>query len=206
MPAARYTKMKAITTIARILQIVNDTNYTVTPNGSYSPAPTVTQGPSLSSTTFTSYTPTQTFNMSAYYSATVSPMQSQSLSSSPSVTRSVTQSVTPSVMPIVTATPTPKITYQVAQSSSPFYALTPEQWAYILVPCICFAVITCWCNVKLWSRVEDLDHELKQYQSQRIQNNPAYHSSVRNVIPFLKFSDRYIIFLCNSVQIISFLN
>ena len=166
MPAAPYTKMKAITTIARILQIVNDTNYTVTPNGSYSP--TATQAPSLSSTTFSSYTPTQTFNMTAYYSATVSPMpsQSQSLSSSPSLT----------------ATPTQKITYQVVQSSSPFYALTPEQWAYILVPCICFAVITCWCNVKLWSRVEDLDHELKQYQSQRI-HNPAYHSSIRNVLP-----------------------
>lgn len=175
MPAARYTNMQAITTVARLLQVINSTNYTASPIGSYSPAPTVSASPvsSFSVTSFTSYTPIQTFNMSGYYSATVSGSASTSYSPMPSPSF-----ISPITVPSVSNSPR-------APSSSPFYVLTPEQWAYILVPCISFAVITCWCNINLWSRVDELDHQLKTYQSLRIQNNPMNHNSVRNIIPAL---------------------
>jgi hypothetical protein len=195
MPVARYTKMKAITTVARILQIVNSTNFTVSPNITYSPTASmiqsVTVSPSPSSimsvTSFVSYTPLQTFNMSSYYSATVSPMPSPTfVSISYSASASASASPSASITPTATATQSPRISANPKlQSSSPFSSLTPEQWAYILVPCICFAVITWWCNIKLWSRVDDLDHQLKLYQSTRIQNNPMNHNSIRNIIPGL---------------------
>ena len=170
--------MKTIATVARILQLVNSTN--ITSSFSMGPSATSSPAPSLSVTSFVSYTPMQTFNMSGYYSA--SPMPSyMSLSYSASASASASISATPSMSPSSRATP--KIT--TPQSVSPFSVLSTEQWACILVPCISFAVITWWCNIKLWSRVEHLDHQLKLYQSLKIQNNPMNHNSVRNIIPGL---------------------
>lgn len=165
--------MKTIAAVSRILQIVNSTNYTISSIGSF------TQEPVPSPSSYATYTPVQTFNMSNYYSPSVSSSSSISPMPTPSfVSLSATLTATPSI----SVSSSPKI---VAQSVSPFYALTTEQWSYILVPCIFFAVITWWCNIKLWSRVDELDHQLKKYQSQQIQNNPMNHHSVRNIIPGL---------------------
>jgi hypothetical protein len=177
--------MRTIAAVARILQIVNSTNYTVSSIGSFTHEPVPSPTPSLSATAFASYSPAQTFNMSGYYSG--SPAPSAAPSTAPSASVNVTPSnLVPSTVPTVAASLTPTVSPIVTtQNTSPFYALTPELWAYILVPCISFALITLWCNVRVWSRVNDLDHQLKLYQSLRIQNNPMNHHSVRNIIPGL---------------------
>jgi hypothetical protein len=166
--------MRNITMLARLLQIVNSTTSPIS-----SSAASPSQTPSLSSTTFGSYSPLQTYTMSSFYisvspmpSASGSPSASHRSSSSPSA--SITSSVTSSV------SSSPKIV-----STMPFYALTTEQWAYILVPCISFAVITWWYNIRLASRINELDHQLKLHQSLHTVNNPMNHHSVRNIIPGL---------------------
>jgi len=146
----------AVTLAARHMQLAN---FTV--NASYSAVLT----PTYTATAVPSYSPSPSYSQapSLSYSQVPSLSYSQAATASASATASVTAKATVASLPQVNV----------------FNLITEQQWAYILVPCITFALFTIYCNIQQHMRANTLEYQLQQYQIQR-QQNPM-HSTVRGV-------------------------
>lgn len=115
-----------------------------------------------------SFSPSSSFSSSTSFSSSFS---SNTFSPSSSFSSSSSSSSA-----ITTRSPSP-----LASPQFQFSWLSDSQWAYILVPCILFALLVLACIVNQAKKMEMIEHELNGY---RTKNNAPYplQSTVRSVL------------------------